>query len=695
MESARRSVIARGASLGSNLSTFSKGLLLVAIPVLLQLAVLAVLRDFQSSAIEAERAAIQSKNIIAKADDLRRLVAEAVANQRGGVTGETGTNGRASSDPAQGLLTSQVEPIPPAPTEIAARIDELSVLVTESPAQLERVMRVRVLSQRLETWVAEQRRLISAGRQADAFVRGGKGQAQALLARIDEEMTVFRAEEGRLDRERSQRLQNANQRAILTTGLAAIASVPIAALMLWMFTWSISSRLKVVTDNASRLAAGTSLSPPLDGSDEIAQLDRTIHRTAIALGGAEERERLLDSERAARAESERASRLKDEFLATLSHELRTPLNAILGWSQLLRAREHDPKEIAQGLQTIERNARAQAQIVEDLLEMSRIISGKLRLDVQRIDLRSVIDTAMHSVKPAAEAKNIQLLTTIDHRTQAVAGDPARLQQILWNLLSNSIKFTPRDGRVEVLLSRVDSHAELIVRDDGMGIRREFLPFLFDRFRQGDASTTRQHRGMGLGLSIVKSLVEMHGGTIAAHSEGEGHGATFTISLPLGPSAQAEGRDGERRASSFMLTPTLEVPLLTGVRVLIVDDEPDARELLQRHSVGVRSGRADGRVRGRGASARRARPSRRARERHRHARSRRLRIDSRGPAAAGGRWGTDAGAGADGVRALGGSPARAARRLSGARGEADRTLRADHDDREPRGQDRRALVVTPA
>ena len=183
--------------------------------------------------------------------------------------------------------------------------------------------------------------------------------------------------------------------------------------------------------------------------------------------------------------------------------------------------------------------------------MSRIISGKLRLDVQRIDLRPVIDTAVQSVKPAAEAKNIQLLTTVDHRTQAIAGDPARLQQILWNLLSNAIKFTPRDGRVEVVLARVDSHAELTVRDTGQGIRREFLPFLFDRFRQGDASTTRQHRGMGLGLSIVKSLVEMHGGTIAAHSEGEGHGATFTITLPLSaaPVGGAARRGPPRRRRS--------------------------------------------------------------------------------------------------------------------------------------------------
>jgi signal transduction histidine kinase len=581
MDSAPRSFAVRGASLGSNLSIFSKGLLLVAIPVLLQLAVLAVLRDFQSSAIDAERWSIQSKSIIAKADDVRRLVAEAVANQRGGINGQTANGGTPLASNALPAVNPDTVTNGPAPGEIVSQIDQLGALVQESPAQLERVARVRQLGSRLETWVAEQRRLIAAGRQEDAFARGGKGQAQALLARIDEEMTVFLAEESRLDRDRSKRLSEANQRAIMTTSIAAIASVPFAALMLWVFSRSIGSRLQIVTGNAGRLAGGAPLAPPLDGSDEIAQLDRVIHQTAIALGGAEERERLLESERAARAESERASRLKDEFLATLSHELRTPLNAILGWSQLLRARPRDAKEIAQGLQTIERNARAQAQIVEDLLEMSRIISGKLRLDVQRMDLRPVIDTAMQSVRPAAEAKNIQLLTTVDHRTQTVAGDPSRLQQILWNLLSNAIKFTPRDGRVEIVLNRADAHAELTVRDNGQGIRREFLPFLFDRFRQADASTTRQHRGMGLGLSIVKSLVEMHGGTISAQSEGEGHGSTFTITLPLSAAPLVGPRDEERRASTFMLTPSLEVPRLTGVRVLVVDDEPDARELLQR------------------------------------------------------------------------------------------------------------------
>ncbi len=298
---------------------------------------------------------------------------------------------------------------------------------------------------------------------------------------------------------------------------------------------------------------------------------------------AEERERLLESERAARAESERASHLKDEFLATLSHELRTPLNAILGWAQLLRMRPSEPKQIADGLETIERNARAQTQMVDDLLEMSRIISGKLRLEVQHVDLSAVIESAIRTVRPAAEARAIKLECVLDPRAGPISGDPARIQQILWNLLSNAIKFTPKDGRVQVVLACVNSHVELVVSDTGMGIRPEFLPYLFDRFRQADASTTRQHRGIGLGLSIVKNLVEMHGGTVVASSDGPGKGATFVVKLPLvAAMPESQPREERRHPSSASVgTPVEDAPRLTGVRVLVVDDEPDARELLKR------------------------------------------------------------------------------------------------------------------
>ena len=247
---------------------------------------------------------------------------------------------------------------------------------------------------------------------------------------------------------------------------------------------------------------------------------------------AEERERLLDSERSARAESERAGRMKDEFLATLSHELRTPLNAILGWSQLIRRGVDDKETLEEGISVIERNARVQVQLIEDLLDMSRIISGKVRLDIQSVDVSSFVDAAIETVSPSAEAKGIRLQKIVDHHAGPISGDPGRLQQVVWNLLSNAIKFTPKGGRVQVLVERVNSHIELSVTDTGQGIKAEFLPHVFERFRQADATTTRAHGGLGLGLAIVKHLVELHGGTIDAKSAGEGQGSTFTVSLPI-------------------------------------------------------------------------------------------------------------------------------------------------------------------
>jgi signal transduction histidine kinase len=248
----------------------------------------------------------------------------------------------------------------------------------------------------------------------------------------------------------------------------------------------------------------------------------------------EERERLLRSEQAAREEAERANRLKDEFLATLSHELRTPLNAILGWSQMLQNGNLDEAEFKRATGTIERNARAQSQLIDDILDVSRIIRGKLRLDVRAVDLSNVISAAVDAARPAAEAKNIRLQTLIDPQATQISGDPDRLQQVVWNLLSNAIKFTPKDGRVQVRLERVNSHVEIVVSDTGAGIEPEFLPFVFERFRQSDGSMTRRHGGLGLGLAIVRQLVELHGGTVSVTSAGEGQGAAFIVSLPLLP-----------------------------------------------------------------------------------------------------------------------------------------------------------------
>jgi PAS domain S-box-containing protein len=243
---------------------------------------------------------------------------------------------------------------------------------------------------------------------------------------------------------------------------------------------------------------------------------------------------LFASEQEARIEAENANRTKDEFLATLSHELRTPLTAMLGWTRMLRQKELDEATAAHALETVERNAKAQAQLIEDLLDVSRIISGKLRLDVRPVGLVSIIEAALDSVRPAAEAKTIRLQATLDPMAGLVSGDAARLQQIAWNLLANAVKFTPREGHVSIRLERADSHAEITVSDTGQGINADFLPFVFDRFRQADSSTTRAHGGLGLGLAIVRHLVELHGGTVHAESPGEGQGATFKVKIPLVP-----------------------------------------------------------------------------------------------------------------------------------------------------------------
>ena len=298
---------------------------------------------------------------------------------------------------------------------------------------------------------------------------------------------------------------------------------------------------------------------------------------------AEERKQLLESERAARGEAERASAMKDAFLATLSHELRTPLSSILGWSHILRARTMSPAELHQGLEIIERNARVQTQLIEDLLDMSRITSGKMRLDIQPVQPAALIQAAIETVRPSAEAKGIKLTALLDPAAGPISGDPNRLQQVVWNLLSNAIKFTGRDGRVEVLLERVNSHIEITVADTGMGISAEFLPHVFDRFRQDVASSsTRSTKGLGLGLSIVKHLVELHGGTVRAASEGEARGATFTIHLPLTVVRRNQAGEERRHPRS----PSSEAAEFTrvnlsGITVLVVDDQDDARDLLKR------------------------------------------------------------------------------------------------------------------
>jgi signal transduction histidine kinase/DNA-binding response OmpR family regulator len=292
-----------------------------------------------------------------------------------------------------------------------------------------------------------------------------------------------------------------------------------------------------------------------------------------------ERATLLVRERAARAEAEAANRAKDEFLATLSHELRTPLTSILGWAHLLRSGGLPKGTSAGALETIERNARAQSQLIDDLLDVSRIITGKLRLDTRPVEIAAVIEAAVNSVRPAAHSKNIQLRLELDATPAPLLGDPDRLQQIAWNLLSNAVKFTPGGGHVHVRLRRINSHLEFRVEDTGQGIAPEFLPHVFDRFRQADGTTTRSHGGLGLGLAIARHLVELHGGAIRAESPGEGLGTTFTVNLPVMSTPPEGGAvTAPLDPAGAQFSPGC-VETLDGLRVLVVEDEADTRELI--------------------------------------------------------------------------------------------------------------------
>ncbi|MGH9850238.1 MAG: hybrid sensor histidine kinase/response regulator, partial [Blastocatellia bacterium] len=298
-----------------------------------------------------------------------------------------------------------------------------------------------------------------------------------------------------------------------------------------------------------------------------------------------EREQLLKQEKAARAEAQAANRSKDEFLAVVSHELRSPLNSILGYTRLLRTGMADAAEIEKTVEIIERNGRMQLQLIEDLLDSARIISGKLKLEVQPVSLVSVIASALDVMRPAAQAKGIELRSDLDPLASQITGDPSRLRQIVWNLLANAIKFTPPSGRVELRMENVNHHVRITVKDTGKGIEPEFLPFVFDRFRQSDSSSARRFGGLGLGLSLVKQLVELHGGTIEAASDGSGRGATFTVTLPRHAASsgafvpELPRAVAAREMRTEDAIPLDQVPSLAGVRVLVVDDEEEARSLL--------------------------------------------------------------------------------------------------------------------
>jgi PAS domain S-box-containing protein len=335
-----------------------------------------------------------------------------------------------------------------------------------------------------------------------------------------------------------------------------------------------------VTKDGRRIEVSLTVSPIRSPSGEVVGASKIVRDISERKRAAAEREQLLQSERAARQEAERANRVKDDFVAMVSHELRTPLNAILGWTDLLKGRDGDPEMLAQGIEVIARNTRLQAQLIADLLDVSRIVSGKLSLELSRVDLNEVVRNSVEALQSPALQKGLNLAVRIDPDPIPTIGDPARLQQIVWNLLSNAVKFTPRGGKVTVDLHQRDGFAEIRVTDTGIGIRSEFLPDLFERFRQASSLTTRRHGGLGLGLSIAKHLTDLHGGSIEARSAGEGTGATFTVQLPLRPVEPAadlasrlqESHDADTRAGEISLR---------GLTILVVEDDQDTRDLIQR------------------------------------------------------------------------------------------------------------------
>ncbi|HSP96022.1 MAG TPA: hybrid sensor histidine kinase/response regulator [Candidatus Dormibacteraeota bacterium] len=344
---------------------------------------------------------------------------------------------------------------------------------------------------------------------------------------------------------------------------------------LWRPAYWLAGDIKAITAIAS---VGTAVALPF----LVPRVFQLIEADALAEHrGAQlvERDRVLDLERRARTEAEQADRAKDQFLATISHELRTPLSPILAWVQMLRGDHLAPAQRARALEVIERSARTQAQLIEDLLDLSRIAEGKMRLHVRPVSLPEVVRRAIETVSAAADARGVRIQAVLDEGAGPVSGDPDRLQQVAWNLLSNAVKFTPRGGRVHVVVERVNSHLELTVADSGRGLPAEQLPHLFERFWQSDSSSTREHGGLGLGLAIVRHLVELHGGSVHAESAGPDQGSTFTVRLPLMPIQRTAGED-ERRHPAEATDRASQLTALQDVRVLVVDDDPDSNEAVR-------------------------------------------------------------------------------------------------------------------
>ena len=332
------------------------------------------------------------------------------------------------------------------------------------------------------------------------------------------------------------------------------------------------------TKDGRKLNISLTVSPIKDAQGRIIGASKVARDVTLRKRADEERERIRAREEAARRTAEEANRLKDDFLATVSHELRNPLNSIVGWAGLLRSGKLDEKTVRRAVDAILRGAQAQDQIISDLLDVARIVNGRLRLDIRPVQLVEVLESAIDTVRPAAEAKQIRLQTLLDPAASPLAGDPDRLRQVFWNLLSNAVKFTSKSGRIQILSQRINSHIEIIVSDTGIGIEPQLLPYVFDRFRQADSGSNRQSSGLGLGLAIVRNLVELHGGTVGAESKGPGQGATFIVRLPTLIALSAVEEEERVHPAVEDITPAHPGPSLMNLRVLVVDDEAGAREV---------------------------------------------------------------------------------------------------------------------
>ena len=435
---------------------------------------------------------------------------------------------------------------------------------------------------------------ITERKRAGEALRAGEEKYRNLFENIEEMVAVYKVERDDGGRIVERRLREANRAFLRAVGVSSVEEIRgKTSSQIFGKAWSelhlpaVQKAMdtgQVQVQEVCRPESGrhyiTSVVPLVTDTYLGTAWDITPIKMAEAAQQAliEERTRLLESERSARSEAERANRLKDEFLANLSHELRTPLNAILGWTQILRRGHSDAVSIAKGLEVIERNTRAQTQLISDLLDVSRIISGKMRLETKNCDAVDALDAAIDSIVPAAEAKRIRIERLVEPLSGPILGDPSRLQQAFWNLLSNAIKFTPSGGRVQIVMRQTNSRVEVVVRDTGIGIDADLLPHIFERFRQADSSASKEHAGLGLGLAIARHLVEMHGGTVHAESPGKGQGATFTVTLPIISLKLHEEAGTE--TSIYEELRQREVSF-TGLKVLYVDDEPDTREMVKR------------------------------------------------------------------------------------------------------------------